>query len=445
MPHNTTAIQRDILPVHGGGADSASEPLAPVGNCQSLASPLIEHPSPAKKGGRFHQLDALRGIAAVTVMNSHLMLVLPFVCNPSPPSLGDPWKTALLFSPLRIIFAGHEAVIFFFILSGFVLAQPFLQRAETPFTYGGYLVKRIIRIYPPYVVASLLALLTCCLLRGPVIENTSTWFRQSWSIPVTWSTVADHLLMVGSFRNCDYNPVIWSLVHEMRISIFFPAIMWLLLRHPKITLFLPVAFTIFDRLSMSLKFHGVINFDHDYISTLHYAGFFIVGAFLAKHRRSVAETIAILSSRVKGLILFCGILAYTNAFFLPHLSQFFPAVIRPITHKIWFSDWVTAVGVAILIILILSSAKASTLLRSKLLIFFGSISYSLYLFHALVLKSVITMFGNEFSTSILLPMCALLSVIAAWISWTWIEKPSIALARRLAQQIDNKLKASRSA
>ncbi len=46
-------------------------------------------------------------------------------------------------------------VDFFFLLSGFVLAHSFLRR---PLILGGYAVKRILRLAPMYLVATLAAL-----------------------------------------------------------------------------------------------------------------------------------------------------------------------------------------------------------------------------------------------------------------------------------------------
>ncbi len=385
---------------------------------------------------RLHQLDSLRGIAALTVMNSHLMLTLPFVWDTTKPEAASIWTNLILFSPLRILFAGHEAVIFFFVLSGFVLAQPLLQTGPKLAAYPGYLVKRVLRIYPPYLVAALLAIIACNFWSGPEIKNASGWFQQSWKNPITFQAVSDHILMIGAFNNCDYNPVLWSLVHEMRISILFPGIMWLLLRHPRICITLPVFFTLLDWLSISLRFHGHLDFSHDYFSTLHYSGFFILGAYLAKNCEKPLRIAASLRPALKCSVLLCGILAYTNAFYLPHLAQSLPKPLRLLVGKSWSQDWLTAAGVTVFILFALSSSKASSLLGSRVLLFLGAISYSLYLFHALILKSVVTLYGNQYPLVMLLLLSGILSLGVGWMSWKWIEVPSIALARSFSAKVN---------
>lgn len=59
---------------------------------------------------RIHELDSLRGIAAVTVMFSHYLLIFPaFFSNES----NDIGVNVMKYTPLHIFWAGHEAVILF--------------------------------------------------------------------------------------------------------------------------------------------------------------------------------------------------------------------------------------------------------------------------------------------------------------------------------------------
>ena len=86
-------------------------------------------------GGHFTQLDALRGIAALTVVLNHFTIIDP---------LHWMWRT-----PLRFLLTGHDAVILFFIISGFVLTLQ-LTSSRKP-GYGDYILQRICRIYLPFV------------------------------------------------------------------------------------------------------------------------------------------------------------------------------------------------------------------------------------------------------------------------------------------------------
>ncbi len=84
---------------------------------------------------RFHLLDALRAIAAVVVY----------------------WH-ARVYLPIHASHSGFLAVDFFFCLSGFVLAFAYERRLETTYTLRRFMVARVIRLYPIYLIGILLGL-----------------------------------------------------------------------------------------------------------------------------------------------------------------------------------------------------------------------------------------------------------------------------------------------
>jgi peptidoglycan/LPS O-acetylase OafA/YrhL len=380
---------------------------------------------------RFHQLDSLRGIAAFTVMLSHLFLVYPIVWNTPGPTSSGIGLNIVMFSPLRAVWAGHEAVIFFFILSGLVLSLVFFESQQKP-SIATYLIKRIVRIYPPYIAASLIAIAAReAFFNGPV-PHVSEWFNQSWQTPASYHIIMDHVLMVFPFKNNDFNPVLWSLVHEMRISLIFPLVIIALTKLGKLSLVLPIILTLVYCLSINLRYHGFVNFEHDYFATLHYLGFFIIGAYLGKFNKKIITLAQNLSTRTRWIMFISAILLYTNPFWLPAYIGAQIRVLRWITSKIWLQEWVTAGGVIIFITLAISSRKATTILSNRYLLFMGSISYSLYLFHAVILKVVVTRLAPSVSLPFILLLTILLSLITATIAWHLLEKPTIGLGRTIS-------------
>ncbi len=77
---------------------------------------------------RFYELDSLRGVAALTVVFHHFSRICP-----------ERITHVLIRTPLRLLIAGHQAVILFFLLSGFVLTLPYKKRNSL--SYGPFLLK----------------------------------------------------------------------------------------------------------------------------------------------------------------------------------------------------------------------------------------------------------------------------------------------------------------
>src|SRR4249920_3455563 len=94
------------------------------------------------KASRLPQLDAIRGLAAVLVLIYHVRLVLGVDLAPGPLAAG-----------------GSSGVGVFFVLSGYLLFRPFLNG---PVDLGSYAVRRVLRVWPAY----LLALVGCSLMLG---------------------------------------------------------------------------------------------------------------------------------------------------------------------------------------------------------------------------------------------------------------------------------------
>src|SRR5512138_1450038 len=115
------------------------------------------------------QLDSLRGLAACSVVLCHAGNILPAVYD-DPQRLW--WLTK---TPLALLRAGHAAVVFFFILSGYVLVLPFLKG---PVSYPAFAWRRICRIWIPYVIAMTVAIgCALCFHREPV-AGLSHWANQ---------------------------------------------------------------------------------------------------------------------------------------------------------------------------------------------------------------------------------------------------------------------------
>ncbi|ASJ74556.1 acyltransferase family protein [Granulosicoccus antarcticus] len=175
---------------------------------------------------RIIELDAFRGLAALAIVFSHILVMLPEVGDASPKH--SMFIQIVSLPPFRALWGGSEAVVFFFVLSGFVLAMPFYHG---PVKIVPFLIKRFIRIYPAYIVAVALSWLAYIGFASIAVDDYSQWFHQIWPDSIKPKDILGHVLLVGSFDNDVFNPVLWTLVMEMRIALIFPVIMWLVLRY----------------------------------------------------------------------------------------------------------------------------------------------------------------------------------------------------------------------
>jgi peptidoglycan/LPS O-acetylase OafA/YrhL len=170
---------------------------------------------------------------------------------------------------------------FFFVLSGFVLAIPLLNIS------GGciikaYYVKRVFRIYPPYIVAVLAAVLASSFFYRGKITHLSFYFNHQWKIGIYWMLILQHFSLIGSFDCSRYDLPIWSLVMEMRISLLFPVLIWLVQKFDwKTNLLAACVPSCIYWMFRHLQLHHMLDLQHNYFDTLRYIGFFIVGGTLA--------------------------------------------------------------------------------------------------------------------------------------------------------------------
>jgi peptidoglycan/LPS O-acetylase OafA/YrhL len=108
-------------------------------------------------------LDGLRGIAALYVMAGHARWLLwegynSYQAHKANYNIAD--KFFVYF--LEMFKFGHEFVLFFFVLSGFVIHLRYAKNlhlsGNAKFNWGEYVYKRAKRIYPPFIFAILLTM-----------------------------------------------------------------------------------------------------------------------------------------------------------------------------------------------------------------------------------------------------------------------------------------------
>ncbi|VVM35129.1 acyltransferase [Terribacillus sp. AE2B 122] len=348
---------------------------------------------------RYHELDSIRGVAALAVFVLHLLIVLGFTSTA--------YFSFLEKSPLRILWSGNEAVIIFFVLSGFVLSLPFIKGNKV--SYPEFIVKRFFRIYIPFVVTLVIAIIARSFL---TIEGQG----DIWSKSLSFGSVVEHIFLIGMYDQKQLNPVIWSLVHEMRIYIIFPLLMYFVV-YKKIThVILGGTILSIAGIGLHYVFADKVDYYTNYFDTLHYVLMFIMGALLAKHREYIINKLRGLNKLTFSTVSILALLLYTYSSLLPP----------------YVSDWFTASAGCIIIAVSMASSKISKMLNKKVFIELGNISYSLYLLHFIILLSFISLIDNAF---VVLILTIISTFVVSKVSSIYLEGAGIKFGKKIASAL----------
>ena len=285
--------------------------------------------------GRLHHLDSLRGIAALGVAFQHSTAAFEF------------GKTKEYIYPLF----GLSPVVFFFLLSGFVLSRSLdVEKGPTLSGVIGYCIRRIFRLCPAMLVSMLIsALIAWLVLSSTDWSLFSGWLRELVGIMQRHAADAGYLGSVSFFHEtCVFNPPLWTIREEFACSFLLPLLILLLTRFPSAVL--PVGAGLAWMLWRA-GYHQIASYMFPF-----YLGYMIHRA--APHLDGIGE------NTTKTVLFFAFLL------WIFSIKQGFNAVTGSII-----------LGVVLLVMVPCRWPFLHRLLESTPLKFLGRISYSFYLLH----------------------------------------------------------------
>ena len=358
-----------------------------------------------KKGGQILELGAVRGIASVMVMLAHSLILYR---NPD-------W-----FQQFTYLFNGRGAVVVFFVLSGFVLTYSLKGRGIDQASVVNFYVKRLFRLYPAIWAASCLSMLYLIFVHWRVPSPDASDFfhlrfrteRYNWIfITASFAGMTAYVL-----------PQIWSIFVELVASVLMPFIAFAAYHRARLFWWLTLA---------ALIASFVIDDKIYYLVGLYMVDFFI-GA-------SIAILPAGIMAVLKSPRLPAGPIALVAAAGLV-VSQYLP-----LTYYSPIAALYEATLAGLLIALLVHSKLDCPMLRSRVAVFLGDISYSVYLLHFFVCCSVmkgLDALQNAHVLALPIPLKSLIVAIAtvtitiplATIFYRYIELPGIQLGKRFGQR-----------
>jgi peptidoglycan/LPS O-acetylase OafA/YrhL len=364
--------------------------------------------------GRLVELDGLRGLAAVSVMSYHWLLVDPAVSyGPAsgPLTSGMNWLNA---TPLRALVAGPQMVLLFFVLSGMVLALPRLAGRGAP--YGRYLLTRVLRLYPAAWTATALAALALLVLPSHAEIGLSPWVNAQFTAPLPTSDLFHYVGLVVPFNPSRLDGALWSLEQELRVSLVLPLLVVLVRRcRPLLTLALAVALIVDGTASTTLI--------TSWTWTRIVVGCFLLGILLARHREALNGVWAGVSTPWRWLV---G-LGIVLSFWIPTRST------AGIVDQFHVGNLIPIVG-ACAAIVVAQGHGMRRRLRARLPTWLGRISYSLYLVHLVVLHLLVGLRPAGVPAIALAPAGIVISLGLATLLQRHVEAPASALGHRLGRR-----------
>jgi peptidoglycan/LPS O-acetylase OafA/YrhL len=212
-----------------------------------MVAPMSD-PQPAAAPHAFAWIDAMRFVAAALVVMEHARDLL-FLTYTEIPGRGPFWQGFYFVTGF-----GSEAVLAFFVISGFWITAAVERRVAAPGFWLGYLIDRLSRLLivlaPALAIGAALDAVSAYLLQSPYAAGTSGALTlpapvaDSMSFGIWLGNLAFlQSLFVPTFGS---NGPLWSLAYEFWYYVWFPSLL-LALRYRRfgaglLTLALAVAF-----------------------------------------------------------------------------------------------------------------------------------------------------------------------------------------------------------
>lgn len=344
---------------------------------------------------KIYSLQVFRGLAAVMVLLAHSNVML----------------NKELFSGAFI--PGYIGVDFFFVLSGFIIMLTCKKNIGSG-NISGYIRKRVLRVYPPYIIYTVIAFLvsytyeqfTGTRLIYWIYVNVQNFFQSISLYPFSADKTRLPIL-----------PVAWTLTHEM---LFYALFAWLFYVKNKAGIILiAAAWLLFIFAAPAMNISGNNYLLDVFLSSRNIE--FIIGcamAYFASHY---------VNWKVSASALICGlgmlVIAWINT-----LSGYSITTL---------SDW-AVYGIPFALI-IFGATRLERFIHNKdgkvfrFLVYLGDASYSIYLVHFIVImvcKRTINDYGMEYGY-VEFWLTSSIALVVSLAMYELIEEPMIRLFNRV--------------
>jgi peptidoglycan/LPS O-acetylase OafA/YrhL len=347
----------------------------------------------------FENLDGLRAIAAIAVIMTHLSYFIQ-----AKTSLGTLVKGVISIGGM----GGKLGVIFFFILSGFLITYLLFEEREKKggVNIGKFYLRRLLRIWPLYFLT---------LIFGFWLFPFFLETKHEIASPLMYSLFLanfDHIL--NGFPTVSILGVHWSVCVEEQFYLIWP-LLFVWMKKKMLFIIGVIGFILLSQfyfVSSAIHYQGG---EYHLISCFKYLCIGALVAFFAFHHRMYIQSF---SSQIPKWFSF---LFYASSFcFLLVQHKLFG-------HAPWYKMMYDLVPVTLFVYVIIDQNFSTNSLfkigRIKLLTWLGKISYGLYLTHMIALNSVVYFLKEPSENlSVLFSGTLLISILLSYLSYTYFER-----------------------
>ncbi len=335
-------------------------------------------------------ITALRFFMALLVVLYH---VPQFMSNRGFPS----------YNALPIFNRGTEAVYFFFALSGFLIIRNLYVEKKSTGTIAlkTFYKRRILRIFPLYYAVLIFGLL-----------------YYNWILPALGYPMENHghnlteiIVLGGTFFSnimAKQNPggileILWSIGIEEQFYLLI-APLFLLLPLRRMVLFL-VMFTMIYFVLFHTELLEIISYYRMYFYYFSASGLM---AILAVSRPDLKFGVLVRTTVIAAVVIY-----FFTDFFASHLSEIGYQLLSTILFPLFIFVMIQ---------------RSTVILESRILKYFGKISYGIYMLHSIVMQAVGFLFlkifawDSEYNAAILIILFNLLTVAITLLASHWSYK-----------------------